>query len=361
MTKDFVIIGGGVAGLCAAIRLAELGIEPLVLEGGVYPSHKTCGEFLSPECLNILHGWDIRTHPIYGANLRTPTQNLSFKFPQPAGSLSHITLDPALARRAQSFGVEIRSNTSVQSFHPKREGKGAHVIELIGGEKIHTRSVIVATGRIPGYNKTKPPLPYIGMKAHFKEMPTKDNLEMFAFAGAYMGIAQVEGGSFNVACLMDRKAADQEGGPERFIKILTERNSLLAEYFAASRQAFPWMRADIPEFGIKDTPKWLDTYFIGDAAATIPPATGNGLSMAILGGCLVAEYAVKGHFEEFRLEWKQRYASRIRWGKLLHKVMLSSPLISSACLKLGHTCPILADYVFSKTRRTAGSLGRRTS
>jgi flavin-dependent dehydrogenase len=47
MNADYVILGGGVAGLCAARRLIELGIQPLVIEAGSYPSHKVCGEFIS--------------------------------------------------------------------------------------------------------------------------------------------------------------------------------------------------------------------------------------------------------------------------------------------------------------------------
>jgi flavin-dependent dehydrogenase len=40
MKHDYVIVGGGIAGLCAANQLCDQGITPLVIESGDYPSHK---------------------------------------------------------------------------------------------------------------------------------------------------------------------------------------------------------------------------------------------------------------------------------------------------------------------------------
>ncbi len=59
MVEDCVIIGGGVAGLCAANYLTDAGLRPLIIESGNFPSHRICGEFLSHESLPILQNWQI--------------------------------------------------------------------------------------------------------------------------------------------------------------------------------------------------------------------------------------------------------------------------------------------------------------
>ena len=45
------IIGGGLAGLTAALHLSKAGFEVLLFEKERYPKHKVCGEYISNEIL----------------------------------------------------------------------------------------------------------------------------------------------------------------------------------------------------------------------------------------------------------------------------------------------------------------------
>jgi len=110
------------------------------------------------------------------------------------------------------------------------------------------------------------------------------------------------------------------------------------------------MTTSIPEFGIKATPNWQSTYFIGDAAVTIPPACGDGLAMGVLGGRLAAEYAVRNQALTFKTMWKKRCVNQMFWGKLLHKMMLN-PTIGSPLFKLGNYLPSITRKVFELTRQ----------
>jgi flavin-dependent dehydrogenase len=55
LTVDNLVIGGGLAGSMAAIRLAAAGRQVTLLEKESCAHHKVCGEFLSPEAVGYLN------------------------------------------------------------------------------------------------------------------------------------------------------------------------------------------------------------------------------------------------------------------------------------------------------------------
>jgi menaquinone-9 beta-reductase len=350
MKAKFVIIGGGVAGLCAAIRLAELGEESLLIEGGSYPSHKICGEFLSPECIPYLENWNIHPIAISDLVLRTSTHSIFFPFPSSAGGMSHVALDPALANDASLKGVKIKTNTLVHSFQPKKHAKDVHLIQLSNQETIEASTVIIAAGRFLNPS-SHPPLLYKGFKAHFEHLPLEGSkLEMFSFPGAYLGICPIEGHKYNVACLADLNKV-KSVKPLFFIEHLMAQNPRLHFLLSEGKNLFDdWMVASLPGFGLKQTPGWLDAYFIGDAAMTVPPACGNGLSLAIFGGRYVAEYSVRGQFHDFKKMWMKRCSSQLFWAKVLHRLMFH-PSTSTLLLQLANTFPSIIKKGFELTRQ----------
>ena len=44
---EVLIIGGGLAGLTAAIHLSKKGFEVIVIEKNEFPKHNVCGEYIS--------------------------------------------------------------------------------------------------------------------------------------------------------------------------------------------------------------------------------------------------------------------------------------------------------------------------
>lgn len=350
MNKEVVIIGGGVAGLSAAIRLAELGIESTVIEAGSCPAHKICGEFLSPECLHHLAHWDIHPIPINTAFLHTDKHTMQFPFSEHAGGLSHILLDPSLAARALSLGVKILTRTSVIAFHPKTDPSTTHLIHLSSGEVLEASMIIIATGRMPHLQKRELLPRYMGFKAHFDNAPSEIvPLEMFSFNGAYIGLSPVEDNKLNVACLADLKAVG-DTDPLLFIERLISRHPKLNALLSNRTNLFDhWMIAPLPSFGLKDTPNWPDAYFIGDAAATVPPACGNGLSLAITGGCLAAEYLSKREASAFKSIWAKRCSKQLFWANLIHKLMMN-PSLGNGFLFVSRLFPFMQNKLFDLSR-----------
>ncbi len=340
MKTEFAIVGGGVAGLAAAIRLLELGKKPLLIEAGSYPQHKICGEFLSPESLDLLKRWGVSPVPIFELKLRAQTNQLIYPFQKSGGSLSHIRLDPALLKFAKDLKLNILTETQVLNFQPSE--KGPHLLQLSNGVNVEALNVIIATGRYPG--SVKPKFPYIGFKAHFKSLPLKEGeMQMFSLPGAYLGISPIEEGKFNVACLA-------EGKEGQSIEAIIRETPSLQELLSQGTPLFEdWMKGPIPEFGIKKTPDWKRVYFIGDAAFTIPPASGEGLSLALFGGCLAGHFAVKGDSVGFKKIWAKKCSRQLFWAKLLHRLLLK-PDLSSRAFPLIQKFPYLGKKMFELTR-----------
>lgn len=338
MFKEYVIIGGGAAGLSAAIRLAELGKEPLVIEGGKYPSHKICGEFFSPDCIALLKQWNIFPLEIAHARFHTFSKTLHFSFPEVAGSLSHLSFDPQLVEKLLSLGGSIVTEAKVLSLKPSKEG---YEITLQSGGAIRASNLLIATGRIPSFEQKQVKFPYVGIKAHFEGLEV-EGLEMFLSEQGYVGISPIENGKFNIAGLL---CAAVE--PQKFMKQMIEANP---HVFSSAKPCFEWMTTPVPAFGIKKTPDWPHVYFIGDAAGTIPPITGNGLSLSIRGGILAAEFAIKKDWKGFKEASKKRFSSSFAWGKLLHRAALN-PFLCNSLMTMCHKYPSLATCLYQATRR----------
>ncbi|SCA64235.1 Uncharacterized protein SCG7086_CW_00030 [Chlamydiales bacterium SCGC AG-110-P3] len=355
MKTDFLIIGGGVAGLSSANCLAEAGADVTLLESGTYPVQKICGEFLSPEAIPILEGWDIApASEIATLKFVTPKQQWCMELPQRAATLPRYVLDGALARRAELYGAQVKTGAQVENVEvPKFEGQNFNVT-LTSGERWSSPTLLLSTGRlVSSLTKQKPPkFCYIGAKAHFKGIDIPKELVMHLVPGAYFGMAPISDGSVNVAGII-ACTAEQAQDPKATLYAFFERSETqcLTEVLDQGSCLFEdWMVGPIPEFGMRDDPRWPNTLLIGDAAGVIPPATGNGLAMGLTSGILAAEYALKGDLESYQACWKKTYGKRISRGVCLHRFFLSSYLVKAMPL-VNRLFPAIPDYLFRLTRK----------
>ena len=104
MKKRIIVIGGGVAGMQTALRLAEQGVEPVIVEK-------------EPELGGKLRGWHV-LFPSF-----TPAEEV-------------LT---ALRRRVNESGIEVLTSAEVVSIAPRS-------VQLADGRALTCDSVVVSTG-----------------------------------------------------------------------------------------------------------------------------------------------------------------------------------------------------------------------
>lgn len=350
---DFLIIGGGIAGLSVVNRLVDLDEQPVLVESMDYPTHKVCGEFISQEALPYLEDWGIIPESVIKkATFFAGSRPFDFVFPKEAASISRYILDKRLAERAQKKGAILISNTRVVEL--KNLNDDADTLfsaTLSDGRILYARHVFVGGGRFFNTSKDsiKPQMPYFGFKAHFTNVEIEDTLEMHAMPDAYIGISPIEKGVVNVACLV--KVNKEIKDPQQFISHLMNSNDFkhVKERLEKGKMVFDWLYTQAPAFQARPNPYQKNVYFIGDAAGTIAPATGNGLGMAITSGYMAADYAVLEDHAGFCKAWKKMYSSRIKRGQLLHKVMMNKTL-TKASFFICKYATFIPKIIFSITR-----------
>jgi flavin-dependent dehydrogenase len=285
---DLIVIGGGPAGAAAAITAARKRARVLLLERGHYPRHKVCGEFVSAESLDLLAN-------LLGRNGSAVTQNairigrarlfldgriLETKIGPAAASIARIDLDAALWNSGETDGVEARQGVTVRNV----TGQGPFRVYTVG-EEFEGRALINASGRWSRFNLEKvlgiKGMRWLGVKAHFSELPTSESVDLYFFEGGYCGVQPVRPGEINV-CAMVR--AD----------VASSLPEVLALHTALHQRSREWLRLSDPvstsPLIFRDPqPESNGLLMAGDAAGFVDPFVGNGISLDLRSGSLAAE------------------------------------------------------------------------
>jgi flavin-dependent dehydrogenase len=375
-----IVIGAGPGGSGVAAGLAARGWRTLLIERGILPRHRVCGEFLSPEAAGSLEALGIVLKgavPITEARLSGPRgESMRFRLGTPALGISRASLDHQVAEAAVRAGAELR--TGVTARHLERSAEGWRV-QLREGAPLAGRLVVGAWGRggLPGLRTGGQgggaPVPtansapstlgrhprFVGVKLHLLGIEQRPAVELAFFPGGYGGLAPVEGGRTNLALLMTPERFRQSAlTPEVLLAGLPALAPRLAdrlrgaEFDPASWRVVAGVATD------RANEPWDRVPLVGDAATMIPPLAGDGMAMALGAATLLVDRAdrflagalsMKGVQQGYATVWHRSFDRRLLWGRRLQRLLLATA-IAGPVLAIGGRLPGLGPLLFRLTR-----------
>jgi len=297
---DCAVIGGGLAGLCLAIQLADRNISVILFEKNQYPFHKVCGEYISMESYDFL------------AELGLPMQSLQLPIITKLGissekgfmlehnlelggfGISRFSLDEHLFQIALKKGVVILQNCRVnevqriglQDFIIKTS-QGNFSSEIVAGSYGKYTPSFINLGK--EVEKNAGNINYIGVKYHIKANLSPDRVELHNFKDGYCGISKVDR-DWHCLCYLTTAENLLQNGKD--IKKMEEnvlfKNPFLKNYFTKSQFVSP---QPLVISNVKFSKKQTQTdgiFLLGDAAGSITPLCGNGMSMSMRASRLLA-------------------------------------------------------------------------
>lgn len=372
---DAAVIGGGLAGLSAAITLAQQGGRILLLEARTYPYHRVCGEFLSPACYHYLHRLGVLAaitalKPASISQARvTAGQGDTWNTTLPGAGIgiSRYALDALLADQARAQGVYLQEKTGVTVVEGDLQAGFRLRARCAGQEQMfQARAVIAAHGKRSrldhtlGRPFTSRQYPFMGIKSHFEGPSLSRRVELHTFNGGYCGLSEVENGLTNVCLLVRQDVFQDAGSIDAFVTWMRRQNPFLDHWFTRAQPVRPeWQTVSQLAFCRKSVVE-ADMLMTGDAAGLIAPLAGDGMEMALQSGQMAAEavhHFLDGKWtgqmltQRYSAAWRQNFAARLRLAQWLQSVILRPALVGPGLRLLNHL-PALGEFIVSHTRDT---------
>jgi flavin-dependent dehydrogenase len=335
---DIGIVGGGLAGLTAAIQLRKKGYTVSLWEKNKYPFHRVCGEYISKESWDYLQrcGIDLPA-------LQLPEIN-KLEVSSPGGSvlkakldlggfgISRYWLDYLLYEEARKLGVAVFDGCKVEQLFHRHDsfeilaGNHSFKVKLALGSFGKRSNIDVKWQRKFVVQKPNTLNNYIGVKYHIKADLPDDTIALHNFKGGYCGVSKVEADQYCLCYLTTASNLQAAGGIKEMEERILFRNFYLRKIFEHSVFVFsnPVTISQI-SFNRKEL-VYNNIPLVGDACGMITPLCGNGMSMAMHSGKIFTELAndflqhrisLDGMLGRYERIWNEQFSARLRVGRMV--------------------------------------------
>jgi flavin-dependent dehydrogenase len=366
VSKGITIVGGGLAGLTAAIHLSKIGLKVILIEKNEYPKHKVCGEYISNEILPYLNWLSIdisELKPTQISKLDFSTvdgQMIQCDLPLGGFGISRYALDEFLYKKAIQNGCEIIKD-NVDDIIFKNE---VFTISTVNNRTISSNIVIGAFGKRSNIDQklkrefVSKKSHWLAVKAHYKGGFPNDLVGLHNFEGGYCGVSKVENNRINICYITSYDSFKKHKNIEDFQNQVVAKNPYLKSILDSSKMLFdtPLTISQV-SFDRKETVE-NHILMIGDTAGLIHPLCGNGMAMAIHSAKIISELIGKLNSNQIKsrdqlermyiAEWNVNFKKRLRIGRLL-AFLLQKKMISTVLMKIMIKFPSLLPVIIKRT------------
>ncbi|HEY3618231.1 MAG TPA: NAD(P)/FAD-dependent oxidoreductase [Candidatus Sulfotelmatobacter sp.] len=300
-STDVFVIGGGPAGLAAAIAARQQGFRVLVADGAEMPIDKPCGEGLMPDGLAALGKLGVsveeeNSYPFRGIRFLGAGLAVDATFPNRASGMGvrRTVLHRLIAKRASSLGVDFLWKTPVTGI----SADGVH----LGGRKVSAQWIIGADGgssqvrRWAGLDAFCSRDFRFAFRQHYRVAPWTDRMELHWGQHGQIYVTPVSKDEVCVAFI--------------------SRNPKLR--LTEALQRFPELKSRLDGADISSSEKGALTAtcklkrvcrgniaLIGDASGTVDAITGEGLCLAFSQAMVLADCLRSGDLARYRQEHRR--------------------------------------------------------
>ena len=364
--KQVTIIGGGLAGLTAAIHLSKIGIQVTVIEKNTFPKHKVCGEYISNEVLPYLNWLNVNIenlNPTKISKLQFSTVNgktINTRLPLGGFGISRYVLDEFLYKKAISNGcVIIHENVSTIEFYDDE-----FTITTTDNTILKSKLVIGAFGKRSNIdqelnrNFIQKKSHWLAVKGHYSGDIPDDLVGLHNFKGGYCGVSKVENQKINICYLADYETFKLYKNIDDYQKNVLCKNPVLNQIFQNSTLLFD-KPLTISQISFEEK-QAVENHIlmIGDTAGLIHPLCGNGMAMAIHSAKIVSEL-IQEFFSgkvqsrtslenNYSNQWNLNFKNRLKTGRILSTI-LQKPNLSQFLMKIIIIFPFLLPIIIKKT------------
>ncbi|HXT74434.1 MAG TPA: FAD-dependent monooxygenase, partial [Candidatus Angelobacter sp.] len=316
LETDVFIVGGGPAGLAAAIAARQKGFRVAIADSATPPVDKACGEGLMPDGIAALHELGVtipaaQRFPFRGIRFVEGNLAAQSDFLNERGwGIRRTTLHTALAERAAALGVEMHWGKRVVVPNGVLNGNNSENAQQYGefsleGRAIRARWIIGADGqnsRVRQWARFTPArkkgLRY-GFSSHFQKTPWSDYVEVHWGCDCQIYVTPI-------------------GRQEICVAVLTANpKSRLADvlkFFPSVAKRLEHAVALAPEMGgvsssltmAEVTRKSaIPVALIGDASGSVDAIAGEGLTLAFRQALALAEALKRNDLAAYEVEHRR--------------------------------------------------------
>lgn len=308
---DVFVIGGGPAGLAAAIAARQRGFNVMVADGAEPPIDKACGEGLMPDALAALSDLGVTVNPTEGFTFRgvrflQEGAQVAANFPVGTGiGLRRPVLHQKLIDRAEHLGVTLLWKAPVSGISPEGVCLGGRTIPaswVVGADGIRSR-----VRRWCGLETAALARPRYAFRRHYRVTPWTDCMEVYWGRSAQAYITPV--GRQDICAVLISRNADVRSA------------SLAAEFPALAKRLDPGAAG--ADTGAVTMACSFDQVYrdrvalIGDASGSVDAITGEGLCLSFHQAMALARAFESGNLAEYQVAHRRMARRPSLMGRLL--------------------------------------------